>query len=71
MSYLIHASNLTSSLVWKNRKNSCHSWSYQTDVAVLTFADKTCLKRLFKSCMFGDFGRGMREFFLFSGVVVV
>lgn len=37
-----------------------------TEVTVRTLADSACLKRLFRSCMLGDFGRGMRGERLFS-----
>lgn len=37
-----------------------------TEVTVLTLADSACLKRLFRSCMLGDFGLGMRGERLFS-----
>lgn len=44
----------------------CH-----TEVTVLTLADRACLNLLFRSCMLGDFGRGIREVLLLSGVLVV
>lgn len=37
-----------------------------TEVTVRTLADSTCLKRLFRSCMLGDLGRGMRGDLFFS-----
>lgn len=40
----------------------------QTDVTVLTLADSACLNLLFRSCMLGDLGLGMREVLRFSGV---
>lgn len=43
----------------------------QTEVTVLTLADKACLNLLFRSCMLGDLGRGIREVLLLSGVLVV
>lgn len=42
------------------------SFPPHTDVTVLTLADSACLKRLFRSCMLGDFGLGMRGERLFS-----
>lgn len=41
-----------------------------TDVTVLTLADRACLNLLFRSCMLGDFGLGMREVLRFSGVLL-
>lgn len=40
----------------------------QTEVTVLTLADRACLNLLFRSCMLGDLGLGMREVLRFSGV---
>lgn len=37
-----------------------------TEVTVRTLADSACLKRLFRSCILGDFGLGMRRERLFS-----
>lgn len=42
----------------------------QTDVTVLTLADRACLNLLFRSCMLGDLGLGMREVLRFSGVLL-
>ncbi|KAK1796629.1 hypothetical protein P4O66_008931 [Electrophorus voltai] len=41
-----------------------------TDVTVRTLAESTCLKRLFRSCMLGDLGLGIRGDLLFSGPAV-
>lgn len=42
----------------------------QTEVTVLTLAERACLNLLFRSCMLGDLGRGMREVLRFSGVLL-
>lgn len=52
-------------LLWLFFRNIPSS-NLHTDVTVRTLADSTCLKRLFKSCMLGDLGRGMRGDLFFS-----
>lgn len=42
----------------------------QTEVTVLTLAERACLNLLFRSCMLGDLGLGMREVLRFSGVLL-
>lgn len=59
-------------LVLPNASPNASSWPCcQTDVTVLTLADRACLNLLFRSCMLGDLGRGMREVLRLSGVLVV
>lgn len=41
-----------------------------TEVTVLTFAESACLNRLFRSCILGDFGLGMRGERLFSAAAL-
>lgn len=42
----------------------------QTEVTVLTLAERACLNLLFRSCMLGDLGLGMREVLRFSGMLL-
>lgn len=42
----------------------------QTEVTVLTLAERACLNLLFRSCMLGDLGLGMRDVLRFSGVLL-
>lgn len=44
--------------------------TFQTEVTVLTLAERACLNLLFRSCMLGDLGRGMRDVLRFSGVLL-
>lgn len=48
----------------------CHVPLLQTEVTVLTLAERACLNLLFRSCMLGDLGLGMREVLRFSGVLL-
>lgn len=63
-------------LHWKNLRASSRedqiplSGLFQTEVTVLTLAERACLNLLFRSCMLGDLGLGMREVLRFSGVLL-
>lgn len=72
MNYIQHPTFLH----WKNLRPSSRedqiplSGLLQTEVTVLTLAERACLNLLFRSCMFGDLGLGMREVLRFSGVLL-
>lgn len=50
-----------------NKKEAvCMRWVYPSVEGALTLGDRACLKRLFRSCMLGERGRGMMEALLLS-----